>query len=67
MDAVTKRSLAGIARRMPTLSEEELAFLQDCLNECFEIGRTWDSVPILVQEARPPAPVSLGKYRRQAT
>ena len=58
MDAVTKRSLAGIARRIPMLSQDELAFLQDCLSECFEIGRTWDTVPILVEEALPPGPVS---------
>ncbi len=68
MEAVTKRSLAGIAKRMPTLSQDELAFLQDCLNECFEIGRTWDSVPMLVKEARPPAPVSFRRDgKRQAT
>ena len=67
MDAVTKESLSGIAKRMPTLSQEELAFLKDSLNECFEIGLTWDSVPILVEEARLPAPVSSGKYSRQGS
>lgn len=49
-------SLNRISERFPELSEEELAFFEECLEDCFEIGRTWDSIPILVQEAKPPAP-----------
>ena len=43
---------------------------EDIQRRVSELGREIsseyrDSVPILVEEARPPAPVSLGKFRRQ--
>ena len=58
-------SLNRIAERFPELSEEELAFFEECLEDCFEIGRTWDTIPILVQEAKPPSPQPARSRRKK--
>ncbi len=64
MRAITY-SLNRITERFPDLSEDEVAFFEECLEDCFEIGRTWDTIPILVKEAEPPAPVQNEKPRRK--
>ena len=53
MDAVAK-SLIRISEELPNLGKEELKLVEKCLEDCFETGRTWDSIPILVQEAEVP-------------
>ncbi len=53
MDAVTK-SLVRISEELPNLGKEELKLVEKCLEDCFETGRTWDSIPILVHEANAP-------------
>ena len=60
MDAVAK-SLLRISKELPNLSKDELKLVEGCLEDCFEIGRTWDSVPILVHEAK--GPQKIGKRR----
>ncbi len=57
-------SLNRITERFPGLSEDEVAFFEECLEDCFEIGRTWDAIPILVKEAEPPIPTEPAKPRR---
>ncbi len=57
-------SLNRITERYPDLSEDDLAFFEECLEDCFEIGRTWDAIPILVKEAEPPTPAEPAKSRR---
>ena len=59
-DAVEK-SLERISRELPDLSKKDLKLVEQCLEDCFETGRTWDSIPILVHEAK--APKKAGKRR----
>ena len=55
VDAVTK-SLKRISKELPNLGEDELELVEKCLEDCFATGRTWDSIPILVHEAKVPTP-----------
>jgi hypothetical protein len=51
---IVKNSLERIAQTLPDLSHEEWLVVEECLEECFELGRAWDTIPILVKEAKPP-------------
>ena len=53
VDAVTK-SLEQISKELPDLGKDELQLVERCLEDCFETGRTWDSIPILLHEAEVP-------------
>ena len=51
MDTVIK-SLKRISKELPNLSKKELELVENCLEDCFETGRTWDSIPILVHKPK---------------
>ncbi len=55
VDAVTK-SLEQISKELPDIGKDELQLVERCLEDCFETGRTWDSIPILVHEAEVSTP-----------
>ena len=58
---VVKNSLERIAQTLPDLSHEELLVVEQCLEDCFELGRAWDSIPILVKEAKAPTMIDQRK------
>ncbi len=60
---VISASLKRIANELPDLNEAELLVIGKGLQACFELGRAWDEIPILVEEAKAP-PVSAVRKRR---
>ena len=51
---VAQDALRRIANEIPTLDQEELDFIEECLEDCFAVGQAWDSIPILIHEAKAP-------------
>ena len=51
---VAKDALRRISREIPSLSKPQLAFIEACLDDCFEVGKAWDDIPILINEAKAP-------------
>lgn len=51
---VAKDALRRISKEIPELSAQQLALIEACLDDCFEVGKAWDSIPILINEAQPP-------------
>ena len=53
MDAVAK-NLKRISTKISNLKKKELELIEECLDDCFEQGRIWDSIPTLIDEIRRP-------------
>ena len=53
IDAVTK-SLEQVSKELPNLGKDELELVEKCLEDCFQTGRTGESIPILVHKAKVP-------------
>ncbi len=53
LDAITK-NLEQISKTLSNLSKKELELVERCLEDCFETGRIWDSIPTLVHTIKKP-------------
>ena len=51
---VAQDALRRIANEIPELNQDQLAFIEDCLEDCFAVGQAWDDIPILIHEAKAP-------------
>ncbi len=51
---VAKDALRRISKEIPDLSGAQLGFIEACLDDCFEVGKAWDDIPVLIDEAQTP-------------
>ena len=51
---VAQDALRRIANEIPDLEPDQLNFIGECLDDCFAVGKAWDDIPILIDEAEAP-------------
>ena len=51
---VAQDALRRIANEIPDLEPDQLNFIGECLEDCFAVGKAWDDIPILIDEAQAP-------------